>query len=149
MVGMVDLDIILKINKKSFNEKNKFMVYDYSLKLIKLYDDICEYVKYRQSMYESNKKNRIYMKKKIEEVQNLRKIKNAKEIRKLLDDKRERTIENILDKWKRPVNRILRPIDDKYNFKLSKRYINKSMEEIEKQKKLFLQNEFNDLICYD
>ena len=149
MVGMVDLDIILKINKKSFNEKNKFMVYDYSLKLIKLYDDICEYVKYRQIMYESNKKNRMYMKKKIEEVQNQRKIKNAREIRKLLDDKRERTIEKILDKWKRPVNRVLRKIDDKVNFKLSKKYRNKSMEEIEKQKKLFLQNEFNDLVCYD
>ena len=149
MVGMVDLDIILKINKKSFNEKNKFMVYDYSLKLIKLYDDICEYVKYRQAMYESNKKNRIYMKKKIEEVQNQRKIKNAREIRNLLDDKRERTIEKILDKWKRPVNRVMRKIDDKYNFKLSKRYRNKSMEEIEKQKKLFLQNEFSDLVFYD
>ena len=149
MVGMVDLENILKTNKKTFNEKNKFMIYDYSLKLIKLYDDICEYVKYRQGIFESNKKNKIYMKKKIEEVQNSRKIKNAREIRQLLDDKRERTIGKILDKWKRPVNRILRKIDDKFNVQLSKRYRNKSMEEIEKQRKLYLQNEFRNLVCYE
>ena len=149
MVGMVDLENILKTNKKTFNEKNKFMIYDYSLKLIKLYDDICEYVKYRQRIFESNKKNKIYMKKKIEEVQNSRKIKNAREIRQLLDDKRERTIGKILDKWKRPVNRILRKIDDNFNVQLSKRYRNKSMEEIEKQQKLYLQNEFRNLVCYD
>ena len=149
MVGMVDLENILKTNKKTFNEKNKFMIYDYSLKLIKLYDDICEYVKYRQGIFESNKKNKIYMKKKIEEVQNSRKIKNAREIRQLLDDKRERTIGKILDKWKRPVNRVLRKIDDKFNVQLSKRYRNKSMEEIEKQRKLYLQNEFRNLVCYD
>ena len=89
------------------------------------------------------------MKKKIEEVQNARKVKNAREIRQLLDDKRERTIDKILDKWKRPVNRILRKIDDRFNVKLSKKYRNKSMEEIEKQKKLLLQNEFSDLVCYD
>ena len=148
MVGVVDLDNILKINKKSFNEKNKFMVYDYCLKLIKLYDDICEYVKYRQCMYESNKKNKLYMKKKIEEVQNLRKISNAREIRELLDDKRERTIEKILDKWKRPVNRILRKIDDKFNVKLNKNR-NKSMKEIERQRKIFLENEFLGMVCYD
>lgn len=149
MVGMVDLEIILKINKKSFNEKNKFMIYDYSLKLIKLYDDICEYVKYRQAAFESNKKNKLYMKKKIEEVQNARKVKNAREIRQLLDDKRERTIEKILDKWKRPVNRILRKMDDKFNVKLSKRYRNKSLQELEKQRKLYLLNEFRSLVCYD
>ena len=149
LVGMVDLENILKMNKKSFNEKNKFMVYDYSLKLIKLYDDICEYVKYKQNIYLSNKKNKVYMKKKNEEVQNSRKIRNAREIRQLLDDKRERTIEKILDKWKRPVNRILRKIDNKFNVKLNNRFRNKSMEEIEKQRKIFLRNEFSDLVSYD
>ena len=149
MVGMVDLENIFKMNKKTFNEKNKFMVYDYILKLIKLYDDICQYVKYNQVMYESNKKNKIYMRKKIEEVQNARKIKNAREIRKLLEDKRERTIEIILDKWKRQVNRVLRKIDNNSNIKLSKKYRNKSMEEIEKQRKIDLENEFHDLVYYD
>ena len=149
MVGMVDLENIFKMNKNSFNEKNKFMVYDYSLKLIKLYDDICQYVIYNQAIYQSNKKNKMYMKKKIEEVQNQRKIKNAREIRELLDEKRERTIEKILDKWKRPVNRVLRKLDDKFNVELSKRYRDKSVEEIEKQRKILLQNEFRDLVCYD
>jgi hypothetical protein len=149
LVGMVDLENILKMNKKSFNEKSKFMVYDCTLKLIKLYDDICQYVKNNQVMYESNQKNKIYMRKKIEEVQNLRKIKNAREIRKLLEDKRERTIEIILDKWKRPVNRILRKIDNNSNVKLSKKYRNRSLEEIEKQRKNNFQKEFHDLTSYD
>ena len=147
---MVDLENFLKMNKKSFNEKNKFMVYDYILKLLKLYNDICQYVKRNQMIYESNKKNKMYMRKKIEEVQNLRKIRNAREIRQLLEDKRERTIEIILDKWKRPVNRILRKIDNNSNAKLSKKYRNKSMEENGKQRKRrYFQKEFHDLTSYD
>ena len=72
-----------------------------------------------------------------------------KQIRELLDDKRERTIEKILDKWKRPVNRILRKIDDKFDVKLSQKYRNKSMKEIERQRRIFFENEFRDLVCYD
>ena len=149
LVGMVNLDLILKMNKKSFNDDNKFMVYDYILKLVKIYDDICQYVKNKQKLYESNKLSREFMRKKREEVQTLRKISNAREIRQLLEDKRVRNIELILDKWKRPINKKLRKINDKYDSHFNKNKRNKSVEEIEQQRKLKLQNEFRDLISYD
>jgi hypothetical protein len=149
LVGMVNLDLILKMNKKSFNDNNKFMVYDYILKLVKIYDDICQYVKNKQKLYESNKLSREFMRKKREEVQTLRKISNAREIRQLLEEKRVRNIELILDKWKRPMNKKMRKINDKYDSHFNKNKRNKSVEEIEQNRKLKLQNEFRDLISYD
>ena len=149
LVGMVNLDLILKMNKKSFNDDNKFMVYDYILKLVKIYDDICQYVKNKQKLYESNKLSREFMRKKREEVQTLRKISNAREIRQLLEEKRVRNIELILDKWKRPMNKKMRKINDKYDSHFNKNKRNKSVEEIEQNRKLKLQNEFRDLISYD
>jgi hypothetical protein len=89
------------------------------------------------------------MRKKREEVQTLRKISNAREIRQLLEDKRVRNIELILDKWKRPINKKLRKINDKYDSHFNKNKRNKSVEEIDHQRKLKLENEFRDLISYD
>jgi len=149
LIGMVNLDLILKMNKKYFNENNKFMVYDYILKLLKIYDDICQYVKNKQKLYESNKYNKEFMRKKKEEVKTLKKINNAREIRQLLEDKRERNIELILDKWKKPINKQLRKVNDKFDSHKNKIKRNKSVEEIEEQRKLNLQNEFRDLISYD
>ena len=149
LVGMVNLDLILKMNKKSFNDNNKFMVYDYILKLVKIYDDICQYVKNKQKLYESNKQSNEFMRKKREEVQTLRKVNNAREIRQLLEDKRVRNIELILDKWKKPINKKLRKINDKFDSHFIKNKRNKSVEENEQQRKLNLQNEFRDLISYD
>lgn len=149
LVGMVNLDLILKMNKKSFNENNKFMVYDYILKLVKIYDDICQYVKNKQKLYESNRQNKEFMRKKREEVQTLRKVNNAREIRQLLEDKRVRNIELILDKWKKPINKKMRKVNDKFDSHLNNNKRNKSVEEIEQQRKLKLLNEFRDLISYD
>ena len=149
LIGMVNLDLILKMNKKSFNDNNKFMVYDYILKLVKIYDDICQYVKNKQQLYESNKYSKEFMRKKREEVQTLRKISNAREIRQLLEDKRERNIGLILDKWKKPINKQLRKVNDRFDSRFNKNKRNKSVEEIEQQRKLKLQNEFRDLISYD
>ena len=149
LIGMVNLDLILKMNKKSFNDKNKFMVYDYILKLVKLYDDICQYVKNKQKLFEKNKNYNAFMRKKKEQVQTLRKVNNAREIRQLFEDKRLRNVEKIYEKWKRPVNKILRKVDDKNSVLLIKKFRNRSVEEIEKQKKISLENEFNDLVGYD
>ena len=148
-IDELELNHILKLNKKSFNEDNKFKVYDYILQLIKLYDDICEYVKNMQKIYEADDKNRIFMRKRREEVLTMRKISNARETRELLADKRERVIDKVVEKWRKPVNRVFRKIDDKYNTKMRNKYRSKSIEEIQKMKKEKIQNEIEGLILFD
>ena len=148
-IEKTQFDHILKLNKKNINESNKFKVYDYVLELLKLYYDICNYVKKIQRQYEADENNKIFMKKRTEEVQTQRKISNAREIRELLEDKRERVIDKILEKWNRPVNKALRKVDDKSNTTLSTKFRSKSIEEINKIKKEKKQNEINGLIFFD
>lgn len=52
------------------------------------------------------------MRKKKEEVQTMRKISNAKEIRALLEERRERTIDKVIEKWNKPVNRAIKKVDE-------------------------------------
>ena len=148
-IDELELKNILKLSKKSFNENNKFKVYDYVLQLIKLYDDICEYVKNMQKIYEADENNIVFMRKKKEEVQTMRKITNARETRELLDGERERVIEKILEKWKKPINKVNRIIDDKYNSKMKNKNRNKSVEEVKKMKKETKQNEIDSLIFFE
>ena len=60
----MELNYILKLNRKSFNERNKLKVYDYILELLKLYFDIVEYVKRKQKIYEADESNKNFMRKK-------------------------------------------------------------------------------------
>lgn len=148
-VDNLTLDHILSLKKTDFNDNNQFMVYDYILELLKLYDDIIEYVKNMQRMYEADANNKIFMRKRREEVQNLRKITNAREIRDLLDDKRNRIIEKILEKWNKPVNGAMRKVDDMYAAKIKSKFKSKSIEEKKAIKKRNAQNEINGLIFFD
>jgi hypothetical protein len=132
MVGMVDLENILKTNKKTFNEKNKFMIYDYTLKLLTIYEDICIHIKNKEMLYESEIKNKIFIQKKREEVQSMRKISNAREMRELLEEKRLKGIKKLLDKWSLPVKNSHKKVAEKYNFKFNKIKKSKSTSDIEK-----------------
>ena len=60
----MELNYILKLNRKSFNERNKLKIYDYILELLKLYFDIVEYVKRKQKIYEADESNKNFMKRK-------------------------------------------------------------------------------------
>ena len=132
IVGMVRFNNILNLNKKSFNEKNKFMIYDYTLKLLAIYEDICVHIKNKEKLYESDTKNKIYIQKKREEVQSLRKINNAREMRELLEEKRLKGIKKLLDKWNLPVKNTHKKVVEKYNFKFNKINKSKSTSDIEK-----------------
>ena len=82
-------------------------------------------------------------------MQNLRKITNAREIRDLLDEKRNRIIEKILEKWNKPVNGAMRKVDDMYAAKMKSKFKSKSIEEKKAIKKRKAQNEINGLIFFD
>ena len=148
IVGAVRFNNILSLNKKSFNEKNKFMIYDYSLKLLTIYEDICIYIINKHSLYELNIKNKNFMHKKWEEQQNLKKIINAREMRHLLEKKRQNEIKKLLDKWSFPINNIQRKVSENINFKINRNKRNKSIGEIEKQKRDIIKEEFNDLTFF-
>ena len=137
------------MNKKSFNKNNKYNVYTYILQLIKLYADICGYVKNMQKIYEADEKNKMFMKKRREEEQTLRKINNAKETRELFDEKRERIIEKIFEKNSKKVIQVFRKIDNQYNTKRRNKYRSKSIEDIEAFRKRKKQNEFEGLFFYE
>ena len=147
-ISEMELNYILKLNRKSFNERNKFKVYDYILELLKLYFDIVEYVKRKQKIYEADESNKNFMRKRREEVQTMRKISNAKEIRELLEERRERTIDKIIEKWNKPVNRAIKKVDEKMAAKMRDTIRTKSIENSEMSKTKRLQNEISGLILY-
>ena len=88
------------------------------------------------------------MKKRREEVQTMRKISNAKEIRELLEERRERTIDKIIEKWNKPVNRAIKKVDEKMAAKMRDTIRTKSIENSEMSKTKRLQNEISGLILY-
>ena len=147
-ISEMELNYILKLNRKSFNERNKFKIYDYILELLKLYFDIVEYVKRKQKIYEADESNKNFMRKRREEVQTMRKISNAKEIRELLEERRERTIDKIIEKWNKPVNRAIKKVDEKMAAKMRDTIRTKSIENSEMSRTKRLQNEISGLILY-
>ena len=66
-----------------------------------------------------------------------------------MEDKRERVIDKVVEKWRRPVNRVFRKIDDKYNTRMRNKYRSKSVEELDKIKKEKLKNEVEGLIFFE
>ena len=143
---------ILELNRDSFNEDNKDMINDYIVKLVKIYDDICQYVKNKDILYKSNINNKIFMNKKREELINKRKIENNREIKELLEERRQNNIKKLIDKWNAPLKRVKRKIAAKYNLKKIEKLRNKSMINIGKSNisnNQFNQRDFCELTFYD
>ena len=136
------------MDKNSFNEDNKFKVNEHILKLLKIYNDIYQFVNNKNILYESNKENKKFIDIKNVEIQTMRKIENSRVIRQLLEEKRQKNIKKILDKSNAPSNKIKTKIDQRINFKFSKSWRNKSIEEKGKSQRNKYQNEFYDLTFY-
>ena len=93
---------ILRTKKESFNDKNQYLIIEYSLKLIKLYEYMGEYI-LRKSLQLKKSNEKLY-KKYVDEIQNERKIYNARRIRKLIENKREEAAKKLIEKWeKKPI----------------------------------------------
>ena len=91
--------VILRTKKENIDDKNQYLIIEYTLKLIKLYEYIGEYA--LRKMQEYKKKNEVLYKKYIEEIQNKRKVYNARKIRKLIENKREDAAKKLIEKWKK------------------------------------------------
>ena len=141
------LNKILIINKKNINNIDRITINNYILCLLKIYENICEYIKYKDKEYNSNELNRYIIHKKKEEIQLQRKIKNTRTIRQLAEEKRINGIEKIIKKNSKPnllfkgnvdQNVVLRSIIKK----------KKKFEEMGKNKNNYLEKEFNFYIKY-
>ncbi len=126
----------------NFNDRNCFFIYQYIIKLLKLYEYICDYVFKKNIEYKANPKNHPIIKKEYDKIANKRKLDNARTIRILIENKRINSNKQLIEKWMRPEKYISRKVD-KNNYKILLR--NKSQDDIFKMKKKFINgNELND-----
>ena len=139
---------ILKLNQKNIKNLNTPTINEYTLRLLKLYENICEFIKYKDFIYNSIEKNRNIIHKKKEEIQLQRKMKNSRNIRQLAEEKRMAGIKNIMQKDIR-INSLFRKVMDENIVLKNKIRKNKSLGEIYKYKKNFKEREFNFYVNYE
>ena len=127
------LNEILEYSKNmDFNDRNYFLIYQYIIKLLKLYEYICEYIFKRDVELNANEKNLPIIKRENDKIANKRKLDNARTIRILIENKRINANKQLIDKWLKPEKYISRKVDNN-NYKILLR--NKSQDDILKMKK--------------
>ena len=131
---------IIRTKKEYFNDKNQYLIIEYTIKLIKLYEYLGEYILRKSQEYK--KKNESRYKKYTEEIQNERKIYNARRIRKLIENKRREAAKKLIEKWERKPLVGGRKLDiDEKPFYLSR---NLSQELLREKKKKETSDEFQN-----
>ena len=143
------LNEILEYSEKmDFNDRNYFLIYRYILKLLKLYEYICEYVFKKDEQFRYNEKNIPLIKKEKDKIINKRKLDNARAIRILIENKRINANKQLIEKWMKPEKYISRKVDNN-NYKILLR--NKCQDDIFKIPKKYnigkgLNDELNGFI---
>ena len=147
IIGKNELDKMLKLNPKNIKNMNSITINEYTLCLLKLYENICEFVKYKDAKYNLIEENRHLIHKKKEEIQLQRKLQNSRNVRQLAEEKRMAGIKNIMQKDIR-INALFRKIIDENIVLKNKIRKNKSLKEIDKYKKNYKEKEFNFYVNY-
>ena len=148
MLGKNYLNKILKLNLKNIKNLSTLLINEYTLSLLKIYENICEFVKYKDAIYGSIEENKKIIHKKKEEIQIQRKLKNSRNIRQLAEEKRINGVKKILEK-NNSNNIFFKKILDE-NIVLKNKIIkNKSLAEIDRYKKNFKEKEFQFYVGYN
>ena len=148
MLGKNYLNKILKLNLKNIKNLSTLLINEYTLSLLKIYENICEFVKYKDAIYGSIEENKKIIHKKKEEIQIQRKLKNSRNIRQLAEEKRINGVKKILEK-NNSNNIFFKKILDE-NIVLKNKIIkNKSFAEIDRYKKNFKEKEFQFYVGYN
>ena len=142
------LNKILRINIKNINSINKSYINIYILNLLKIYEDICEYIKYKDKQYNLIEANKLIIHNKYEEIQLQRKINNSRNIRQLAEEKRINGIKKIIEKNKRPNLLFKGNIDDDVVLR-NKANKKSNSAKLGNIKKDFKEREFNFYISYN
>ena len=149
--GLIEKNVIIKIfsiNKKNINNLNRMTINYYILCLLKLYENICQFIKFKDIEYNSIKQNKYIIHKKKEEIQLNRKIKNTRTIRQLAEEKRINGIEKIVKRNNKPNLLFKGNVDENIVLK-NKIKRNKKLKEMGKNKHNLLEKEFNFYVSYN
>ena len=128
-------EILEYADNMNFNDRNYFLIYQYIIKLLKLYEYICDYVFKKDIEYNMVEKNLQLIKNVKDKIANKRKLDNARTIRILIEKKRINANKQLIEKWKRPEKYISRKVDNN-NYKTLLK--NKSQDDIFKKKKKYI-----------
>ena len=148
LIGKNELNKILKLTQKNLKNIDNIYLNKYILCLLKLYENICEFVKYKDVVYNSSEKYRELIHKKKEEIQLQRKMNNSKNVRQLAEEKRVAGIKNIMEKNNR-INSLFKKKFDQNIVLKNKIRKNKSLADIFRYRKNFKEKEFNFYVNYD
>ena len=149
--NLVEKNILKKIlstNKKSINSLDRICINNYILCLLKIYENVCQIVKFKNKEYNSIEENKYKINKKKEEIQLQRKINNTRTIRQLSEEKRINGIEKIVKKNNKPNLLFKGNVDDNIVLK-NKIKKKKKLEEMGQYKQNFLEQEFNFYVNYN
>ena len=149
--NLVEKNVISKIfsiNKKNINNLNRMTINYYILCLLKLYENICQFIKFKDIEYNSIGENKYIIHKKKEEIQLNRKIKNTRTIRQLAEEKRINGIEKIVKRNNKPNLLFKGNVDENIVLK-NKIKRNKKLQEMGKNKNNLLEKEFNFYVSYN
>ena len=147
-MGKNELNRILKLNHKNLKNVSISSINAYTMRLLNLYENICEYVKYRDKIYNSKEENRYIIRSKKEEIQTQKKIENAKYLKQIEEEKREEGVKKILQK-EININSLLGKKFDENIVLKNKIHKKKFLIEFQKYKNELKENEFNAYVRYD
>ena len=148
IIGKNALNRILKLNHKTLINTSITSINEYTMRLLNLYENICEYVKYRDNIYNSIEENRYIIRSKKEEIQLQRKIENSSYLKQYEEEKREAGIKKILQKDIN-INALFRKIMDENIVLKNKTKKNDNLFEFKKYKQNLKENEFNFYVKYE
>ena len=110
-----------------FNNNNQYLIKEYTLKLLKLYEFFAEFIMNKN--IERKKLNSEIYNKERDKVINERKVYNAKVIKKMFIEKRDNSIKELLEKWNKKTVRNSRNTDIEINHNLDKNEVNQNIKE--------------------
>ena len=103
------LNQIIQIKRDYFNEDNQYLIREYTIKLLKLYEFFGKFIMNKNEISKINEP-KLYMKIR-DKVITQRKISNSKNIRKIVEEKNEVSSKKLLGKWNKKIILETRKID--------------------------------------
>ena len=113
--------ITFSMNAGNYPKYNNHILNRYILKLLQLYEYICDYIDKKNQSYKLEEKNLIIMKRQQDIISDKRKVDNARTLRKLIEKVKIDNDKLLIEKWKIPSKYIeRRAYIDKYRRDLIK-----------------------------
>ena len=136
---------ILSIKVEDFTKENQYIINDYTLQLLKLYEYFGEFITNKIEKLK-NVDNYVYSKAK-EEILNDRKIHNAKFSKKMMNEKRKDTLKELKEKWNKKIIRDSKKYEINIKSNLIKNLENKNNDK--DLKSVDEEKEANDLLIFE